>query len=349
MAETAAAPQQPQGYDSPGIIGAIDKILAPEPPPQQQAQNQQQPPEQAPAEGQEAPAEGQPEGEPEAAPNKQVEGEEAQAADAPAGDEISLEQLDAIEHEITIKGEDGKDVVEKPTTKELKLGYMRQRDYHRKTEDLARQRSKLGEESRQAVEAERTKHMQELQVLHDALIATVSPELKDVNWNHLAANDAFEYVRLRNRADQFVGALQKVQQAMAETKAKSTAAQKEASDKARSEAREKIAASIPNYNDALHAQLVEYGKGLGFKAEEIDNWADPRATQLLYRAFSADQKKPAPPAPTKKVAVPSKALKPGASNAGQQARTAQADAMQRLNKSGRVEDAAAVIKARLGL
>lgn len=332
-----------QNSDSPGIIGAIDRIIAAEtaPPPK--------PAEQAPPLEQQAETEVQAETQTEATENKQVEGEEAQADDEPAKGEIPLEQLEAIALDTEVVGLDGQKVTEKPTVKELKQGYMRQKDYQYKTQELAKQRAESGEKARQAVEGERQKYVEQLQVLQQALIDTAAPELKNADWNSLAKNDAFEYVRLRNQADQLVSAVEKVQKAINDAKAKQTTEQKEAQSNALKAAREKVAAEIPNYNEALQAQLVKYGETLGFKAEEITSWADPRATKLLHAAFQAQARKPEPPAPAKKVAIPPKALKPGADGAQVQARTRQAEALQKLQKSGRVEDAAAVIRARLGL
>lgn len=329
--------------ESPSIIAAIEANIKPAPAPAEKPAEQAPPPEQ------QTEAEGQPEGEPEAGENKQVEGEDAQAADEPATGEIPLEQLEAIALETEVVGVDGQKVVEKPTVKELKLGYMRQKDYQYKTQELAKQRAESGEKARQAVETERKNYLEQLEVLQKALIETAAPELKTADWNSLAKNDAFEYVRLRNQADQLVSAVDRVQKAINEAKAKQTAEQKAAHETALKTAREKYTSEIPGYNDALQAQLVKFGESMGFKADEINGWADPRAMKLLHTAFQAQARKPESPAPAKKVAIPPKALKPGADGAQATNRTRHAEAMQRLNKSGRVDDAAAVIRARLGL
>ena len=97
-------------------------------------------PEPPPAAPQEAPQEAQTE----AAPNQQVEGGDApqvapEEPEQPVA-EIPLDQLEAIALEVVTKGDDGSDVTEKPTIKELREGYMRQKDYSRKTADIARQR-----------------------------------------------------------------------------------------------------------------------------------------------------------------------------------------------------------------
>jgi hypothetical protein len=328
---------------SPSIISAIDKLISPAAPAQAQ-----QPAEQAPPQEQQPEGEGQGESQPEPTENRQVEGEDAPAADDSAG-KWTPEQLDAIETEVEETGSDGKKVASKKTVKELRQGYLRQQDYSRKTQDLARERAEQGEKTRQLIEVERKAYIDQLEILQQALIETAAPELKNADWNHLSRNDAFEYVRLDNQRKQLVGAVERVQQKINEAKAKTAAEQKTAQENALRTAREKVAAAIPDYNDALQAQLVKYGETLGFKADEINGWTDPRATQLLHAAFQAQQKKPETPSPTKKTVIPPKAITPGASSAVQQARTRHAEAMQKLNKSGRVDDAAAVIAARLGL
>src|SRR6267142_4731705 len=209
---------------TPDAVSRIQAILAAEsaPPPQAKPKAAQAPepePEQEQQEQQPAPAEGEPQaesqGEPEAEPeqNQQIEGQEA---DAPTAREIPLEELEGIELEVTIKGDDGKDVVRKPTIKELREGYMMQSDYQRKTADLARQREETAESTRKAVETERTQYQQNLQTLHNLVLETAASELKDVNWNDLAKNDPLKYVEIRNRADQLANTLTTIQGKMKE-------------------------------------------------------------------------------------------------------------------------------------
>ena len=62
--------------------------------------------------------------------------------------EIPLDQLEAIQLEVEVSGDAGK-VTEKLPIKELKLGYMRQKDYQTKTAEVARQRNEVGEKIRQ--------------------------------------------------------------------------------------------------------------------------------------------------------------------------------------------------------
>lgn len=292
--------------------------------------------------------EAQPEAEAEAQPNRQVEGEETQPeADEPKVEEIPLDRLEAIELEITVKGEDGKDVVEKPTVKELRDGYMRQKDYSRKTAEVARQREELAEKTRQAVEGERSRYMQELQTVHSMLIETAASELKGVDWNNLATNDPFEYVKLRNRADQFAQALSAVQAKQQAEQEKSKQEFEGRRKEAKAKAREVLEREIPGYNDNLHKSLAKTAEAFGYSEDEVSQWLDPRAIKVLHAAHQYNQTKAVKPSADKKVSTPPRVVKPGPAQASQ-AQQRHVAAINALRKSGTVQDAAAVIAARMG-
>lgn len=295
---------------------------------------------------QEAPAETQPETEVPAEPNTQVEGEEAPADEQ--GVEIPIDQLEAIPLEVTIKGENGEDVTVKPTIKELRAGYMRQQDYSRKTAEVARQRNEVETKIRQGTESERAAFATQLQQLQAIVIESVAPELKDVNWNNLAANDPAEYVRLRNRSDQITNVLNGIQSKQAELTNKQKAEVAQANKAAASKAVETLERDIPNWSDSLYQTLLQTGvKDYGYKPDEVGSWTDPRAIKLLNDAYQFRQLKSEKPITEKKVVPVPRVVKPGAkSTAPVQRQTV--EAMSRLQKSGRIEDAAAVIKSRMG-
>jgi len=280
--------------------------------------------------------------------NKQVEGDEAPPEDAPAEAEIPLDQLEAIELEITVKGDDGKDVVVKPTIKELREGYMRQQDYSRKTAEVARQREEVGTQVRQAVESERGQYLKTLQELQSVVLATVAPELKDVNWSDLAKTDPFKYVELDNRRKEITTVLTELQARQKEESDKQQVDRKTENEKAAVKALETLQTDIPGWSPTLYQSLLKAGQDLGYKREEVANWIDPRAIKLLHKAYQFDQLKAGKPLPGQKTATVPKVLKPGARAATSQAQQAHGEAMKRLQDSGRVEDAAAVIRARLG-
>jgi len=348
MAESQAAPAATSDAlaASQDVVSRIDALLAAEkaPPakakaaPTGEAPQSTEQTEQAPAE-EEVPA----------GPNKTTEGEDAPEKEAPAQEkaEIPLDQLEAIELEVTTKGEDGADVTAKHSIKELKLGYMRQADYSKKTAEVARQRSEVAEKTRQAIEGERSQYQAALKQMQQLVMETAASELKDVNWDHLAANDAFEYVRLRNRADKFAQALSSIQAKEKEVSDKRTAEQAEAVKKAATTARAQLEADIPGFNDAMYQSLMKAGEKFGFKAEEIGTWVDPRAIKLLHAATQAQAGAPVKPSADKKVVVVPKTVKPGASADETRGQQRHAEAMKKLQGSGTIQDAAAVLRARI--
>lgn len=349
QAAPAAQPQARVSQDQRGVPDPVLRIQAlldaESAPPEQAPAAPAAAPEQAPAQ-----PEAQPVGDAPAEPNKQVEGETATTEDARAVAEIPLDQLEAIELETTYKGEDGRDITEKLPVKALREGYMRQKDYQRKTAEVARQRDAVGEQVRQALESERSVYQKNLQDMQAVLLETAAPELKDVNWNDLAANNPFEYVRLRNRADQIAQALSAVQAKQKELTAKQQTEQDAARQKLAAKARETLEADIPGWNDGLYQTLMKSGEKYGFKPEEIGTWMDPRAIKLLHKAHQFDQlqaEKSAPPS-DKKVVVAPKVVRPGTPTNVSQRQQQEQGAMKRLQTSGKLDDAAAVIRSRLG-
>ena len=279
-------------------------------------------------------------------PNKQAEGDDAPQEDAQGMAEIPLDQLENIELEISVQGEKRKLPI-----KELRDGYMKDADYRKKTADLNRQREQLHEETRKATDAERMKYVTELQTLHDLVTQTAASELGNVDWNDLAQNNAFEYVRLDNRKKQITHTLETIRAKQQEVLSKHSQEQKAAMQKAATEARDQLEKDIPGWNDALYQSLMKAGiEKFGYKQDEVTSWVDPRAFKLLHKAHLYDQlqaEKTAPPA-DKKVSVPPKVVRPGPQRETSQQANRDANALKQLRTSGRSEDAAAVIKNRLG-
>ncbi len=347
-AAPAPAPQSADMRGVPDPVQRIEALLRAEKEPQNNAPAA---PAAAPQEQVSEPEEANPEAEAPAGPNAQVEGEEAPTEDARRVAEIPLDQLEAIELEVTVKGEGGVDVNEKLSVKSLREGYMRQKDYQRKTAELARQRESEAETRRQAIEGERSAYTQNLQQMQALLLETAAPELKDVNWNDLAANNPFEYVRLRNRADQITQALTAIQGKHKELTAKQQSEQDASRKSLAAKARETLEADIPGWNDTLYQSLLKSGvERYGFKQEEVATWIDPRAIKLLHKAHLYDQLQAdkTAPAASKKVVVAPKVVKPGTPQNVSQRQQQGQNAMKQLRTSGKIEDAAAVIRSRLG-
>jgi hypothetical protein len=116
-------------------------------------------------------------------------------------------------------------------------------------------------------------------------------------------------------------------------------------------AREQLLESIPEWKDAAklkagQAELLEFGKSLGYSDEDMYSIMDPRAVlmmrdAMLYRRAKSKTK----PAVQEKIAAAKvKATKPGAKQPkGQVAVKGKVDARKKLAKTGRMTDAASVM------
>jgi uncharacterized phage infection (PIP) family protein YhgE len=289
--------------------------------------------------------EAQPEKEAPPETNTQVEGKEVKE-DAPKPLEIPEDQLEALELEVKEWTKDGKRNLSKRTIKELREGYMRLDDYSRNIQEVARQRDEVPEKIRQAIESEKKVYTDNLQLLSQVVLQTAAHELKDVNWNDLAANDPAKYVQLRNRADQLNNAYASIKAKQSEIEAKAKDEQSKALKKAAQEARTKLETDIPTWNDDLYKQVMKAGEKFGFKTEEVAEWTDARALKLLHAVLEYEKLKPGNPE-TKKVVVAPKVVKPGAASPQTAAQAKAAEAFKRLQGSGNIEDAAAVIRSRM--
>jgi hypothetical protein len=353
-APAPAAPLPPQSTDARGIPDPVLRVQAilnaekaPEAPraPNGQFTSAQQ----APTEQPSAQPDTNPEAEVPAGPNAQVEGEQAPAEDAQPTAEIPLDQLDAIELEMEYEA-GGQKLKEKRSVKELREGFMRQQDYSKKTAEIARQREQLREETRKASEAERAKYVSELQTMHDLVLSTAEAELANVDWNTLSRDNAFEYVRLDNRRKEFTKTLESIKSKQAEVLSKHRTEQESARREMATKAITQLEQDIPGWNDTLYQNLMKAGiEKYGYKQEEVATWVDPRAFKLLHKANLYDQmqaeKKPA--APEKRVVAVPKVVRPGAAQQVNQAQLREVNSMKQLRTSGKIEDAAAVIKSRL--
>ncbi len=351
QAAPAAAPSIATG-DLRGVpepVARIQAILNAERADQEQAP-QAQPPA-APQEQVPAQPEANPEAEAPAGPNKQTEGDEATTEDARRMAEIPLDQLEAIELETTYKGDDGRDVTEKLPVKALREGYMRQKDYQRKTAEVARMKEAQAEQTRQAIAKERAAYQVSLQQAHDLVLENIAPELKNANWDDLAANNAFEFVRLTNMKDKVVKALSTIQAKQQEVSRKQEAELATAKQESIAKAQAELQDGIPGWTDAMYQTLMtSVAPKHGFKPEEVATWMDARAIKLLHKANLYDQlqAEKTAPAAEKRVTVPPKVVRPGAvQNTNQQAQREQG-ALKQLQTSGKILDAAAVIKSRFG-
>jgi len=219
---------------------------------------------------------------------------------------------------------------EKLSVDEIKLGYMRQADYTKKTQAVA--------EQRKAAEEQTANYESTLNALLTASGADLS-RFDNVNWEQAAVENPDQYKQAKAMYEQtkqthdFIRAQAKEHQQRAE--AQQQAAMKESAK----ESLTVLKSTIPNWNNDLYYSIGEYATGsLGVTTEEFNEVHDHRMITALYKAMQFDKAKTETQKKVK--ATPKKTLsgkKAEPKDLGKKDNYRKA--RDRLKKSGSMEDA----------
>lgn len=219
---------------------------------------------------------------------------------------------------------------EKLSVDEIKLGYMRQADYTKKTQAVA--------EQRKAAEEQTANYESTLNALLTASGADLS-RFDNVNWEQAAVENPDQYKQAKAMFEQtkqthdFIRAQAKEHQQRAE--AQQQAAMKENAK----ESLTVLKSTIPNWNNDLYYSIGEYATGsLGVTTEEFNEVHDHRMITALYKAMQFDKAKTETQKKVK--ATPKKTLsgkKAEPKDLGKKDNYRKA--RDRLKKSGSMEDA----------
>lgn len=281
----------------------------------------------------EAEEEAPPEGEAETEAEEESEPEEPEAEEEQQPD-THVVKIDGVEIPVTLD--------------ELKNGYQRDADYRRKTAQVAEERRAL-EPEKQALAAERKRVADQLDTLSKLLEQPLYPQ-EEMDW--LRANNPGEFaarmVEIQNRHNDklAVAAEQQRLDGLARQQ------QAETAQRTRQEELERLYGVKPEWKDpAKLGVALDQMRGalvkVGFPAAELDSVTDHRLVLLLEKAAKFDAlSAKAPVAKAKAEAV--KTAKPGVAAQQRAPVTEITRAKQRLAKTGRVEDAAALFLQRLG-
>jgi len=230
------------------------------------------------------------------------------------------------------------------TLEELQKGYSRTQDYTRKTQQLAEMR-KAAEAETEAVRTERQQYSQLLEAMRQQVAASSPVE---PNWEELRQSDPIEFAAQwadRERRHKQMAAIESEQARLAEIQQYERAQQLSAIVAQEMQILEEAIPEWKNQETAKRekAELVEFGKRIGFKPEELANITDHRAVVALRKAYLYDKLMARKPQvkPAQKSAP---TLKPGAASAVPKKSSDLTRAKQRLAKSGAVQDAAAAFE-----
>lgn len=187
---------------------------------------------------------------------------------------------------VTIKADDGSEVVEEVPESELVKGYQRQADYTRKTQALA-------EREHQAVQTLQAKHQEiQNQYLHQAeltraAIVQMAGIKTEQEMAYLAENDPSGWVIENQRQKQisaYLGSLDQQIQAERQQQAAMLAEQQAAQQKQAFDNAWKNLAAAKIDRQALEGIFSSAAKNYGFSQQELANIYDHRAVLLMRDA-----------------------------------------------------------------
>ena len=267
-----------------------------------------------------------------------AEFEEAPEEDTAEAEEVEEDPTDEAEEEeseeLTFEVEG-----ETLTAEELKLGYLRQSDYTKKTQAVAEQRKAFEAQSEQA------------EATMNALMSAAGADLsrfQNVNWEKAAIDNPEQYKQAKAAYEQAQSTYNLIKaqadQFQTQQQQQADAAKKEAAK----ESLTVLKTNIPNWNNDLYYKIGEYAhKDLGVSSEEFNQVSDHRLITALWKAMQFDQ--------AKQVAAKKK-VKPSATKtlSGSKADSTKAvesesarKTRERLRKTGTVDDAAAALLNRM--
>jgi hypothetical protein len=270
----------------------------------------------------------------EAPPPVDAAAEEA-AEEAPDVDEDDEAPSEPEKYRVTVKNDAGEDEEQDLSLEELAAGFMLQRDYTRKTQEIAQIRQQTQQQYQQAVSQAQQAAFERIEQLQALVMQTAAPELDGVNWAQLAAQDPAEYVRLQARQQQLAQVFNHLEAQKAQHHNQLTQHQQQQRDQAIAQSADYLKREIPGFNAQKYQETLKAGADYGFAPDELNNVVDGRMVRVLHDAAQWRALQKAKPAAVKKVQAAPKVIKPSAPQPKPPRLKAAAE---RLKQNGRVED-----------
>tara|TARA_R100000315_G_scaffold7480_1_gene2435 strand:- start:413 stop:1348 length:936 start_codon:yes stop_codon:yes gene_type:complete len=283
-----------------------------------------------------------------------AESVETQAEDAPTG-ELTVDDL--VEDNQNVTNEtpqnytvkvDGKDV--EVTLEELQAGYSRQADYTRKSQVLAEQRKQM-EEELNATQQERQRYSSQLeQFTKDA--DSKLDEFKSVDWTKLKEDDPMEYALKRDQYRELQESKRMVEEEQQNLADKQQTEMQQKWQEELTRQQEIMAQRLPEFVDPdkgpkLKQAIKTFAMNKGFTEQEVNSLIDARSVDVLHKAMLYENLLEAKISKKKEKVVP-KVTKPGTSTPKAEIDSEKVKQQRsRLKRSGKVDDAAALIKSML--
>ena len=262
-------------------------------------------------------------------------------------DEVRL-QADDEDDETEHENED-EDDSEGPSLskKELDAGYLRQSDYTRKTQELAAHRETAEKKIHEFDAA-----IKEASSLVNALELELNQDYQNINWKELREIDPAEFAAKYTEFQQRFLKINQYKQAHKDQEQKLLKDRDLKNQQILAQEHQALLSKIPSWtkaevSKAESSKVTQYMLNSGYSENEIGNITDHRVIVAHRKAMLYDKLQGKNEIVSKKVKNVPKFQKPGARKAVvSKNKTALDSAIERLKKTGKVNDAASLFSAR---
>ena len=265
-------------------------------------------------------------------------------------EEDSQEETEAPQTIRLKRGDEEMDVGIEEVKNLAQMGY----DYTKKTQEVAEQRKQV-ENYAQAIKAQEQNlqaqaQMQQAFIKEIAKVEGLNDQLaqyEKVDWGALSDSDPvaaqkhwIAYTQLQNKRTQAQNEIQQKSNYLQQQQATQNEARL-------TEAKAELLKMFPDWNATRAQELREAGKQYGFSEQELSGVTDPRTIKLLADAAAFRKLQANKVNVTNKVTGKPAVVKPGAKDGNAASKSQNAKMREGLRKSGRYQDAAALIERML--
>ena len=352
MADTQQQAPHPAAMPTPALGGSVIEaqeailgLLAPEKekPEQEEAQ---------PTDVEESQPSGEDESFEEERPETSEEGEEGGESDEleeTEEDDDPKEPEEIALYTVKVNGEDAE-----VTEEELIRGYSRHSDYTRKTQELAEERRNI-ETAQAQYQSELASMQQERQQYVEAVSQTIQNSMaglqqyNDIDWPALKEQDPIEYITKRDEYREIQENVRSNQHKLQAEQQKFAGEQKQERDHMLREEHGKLLEKMPEWGEPaeqkrLAKELRDYATAQGFLEEEISSLVDHRSLVVLSKALKYDALQKADVKSKKVKNKPRVVLSGKGTSKKETTRSKRTAQMKRLQGSGHINDASALLE-----
>lgn len=281
----------------------------------------------------------------EAAPAEEAPTEE-QIEEAP--EEIDWDKIKTLKRKLVVKNEAGEDEEAELSLEEMEKGVMLERAFRMKTAQIAREKEAVQARIKEAIEPKLKEYDEKLQIAEQVIWHSLGPELKSIDWNKLANESPAEWAQKYQQVQNINAQLAHVQAERKRIAEERENEMRSALKKQAEEAVEILKTEIPGWSNDLYGKILKTGvEKYGFKAEEVNAITDHRAIKVLRDAMEYQALKAKPLVEKRAAPVAPKVVKPGAGEKPDAGAEKLGEAMAKLGKTGRTDDAVAVARLML--